>query len=121
DPTQWNALGHEIGHHIYWNAFEPDYQKQIQAHLQRTVLKAIANQLPAVLPPDFVGWGGLAFTWLNWLEESFADICGAILAGPAFAQSAMALAIEDISDEEANGAANNGKHVIRSDDDHPSP
>jgi hypothetical protein len=96
DPTQWNALAHELGHHIFWNAHHFVEQGALHDHLGRTVASAVAFIVPSRDFGRHISW---IATWLNWTEETVADISGTLMAGISYVRSAQALAIEQIKEK----------------------
>lgn len=92
-PDQWQALAHELGHQIFWNSLPLDRFKAMQDGLR----SALVNKLNAVAPQDYHEYlerQTLVEIWMRWFEEVFADICGTLLAGPAFFLSALRRARE---------------------------
>ncbi|MCQ3974650.1 MAG: hypothetical protein DPW09_14505 [Anaerolineae bacterium] len=110
NPNEWQALAHELGHYIYWNSAELKDYRQVQARLKDVVLKAL--NLPVENYEAFQKKSKLINIWTNWLEETFADICGALLVGPLHVVSALRIA-----DETAFAPA----QLIRDDGEHPAP
>lgn len=115
----WEALAHELGHHIYWNSFRLNRLEPIHNQLRMQLLQ---NLRPTMLTqPDSVNGhfqqfyypSLLAVLWMRWLEETFADVCGTLMAGPAYVQSSMDLAETIIRD--------GLEQKIAEDDEHPSP
>jgi hypothetical protein len=82
-PDRWQALAHELGHHIYWNALEIKAANKLHADLRDAIAKALKQQK--------AGRQRMRI-WDTWLEEIFADTCGTLLAGADFAESAQNLA-----------------------------
>lgn len=118
DPTRWQALAHELGHHIYWNGVDLKTSEVVHERLH----DAIADALFASPPPSdskALGWARLwehraarVRLWERWLEEVFADTYGAFVAGPAYAVSAQDTAadqVEKIAD------------LTKDDHEHPCP
>ena len=69
NPDQWQALAHEMGHHIYWNALDSlNVVERLHQEMYKAVAKGVSGQDTAHL-------------WGSWLEEVFADICGALFVG----------------------------------------
>jgi len=99
-PDRWQALAHEIGHHIYWNSLD-NLEEVEQLHIN--MYESIKNE---IRPKDhsFDPWG-------NWLEEVFADVCGALFEGPRYLISCQEFAIEQT--KKADDLAQN-------DNEHPS-
>jgi hypothetical protein len=88
-PEAWLAIPHETGHYIFWNGTETFAEfNEFYRGLQRSVLDVIEK-----IPEDrlsgghFRRKGRLLQTWLNWLDEIFADVFGTLVAGPAYAWS----------------------------------
>ena len=80
-PDHWQALAHEFGHHIYWNALA-DIKDVDNVH--ENLISAIKKQTNSESGK----------VWKAWLEEVFADICGALFAGPGYVISCQNLAAE---------------------------
>jgi hypothetical protein len=81
-PERWQALAHEFGHHIYWNAL---VQPQDVRDLHTGILKDVR-----ALTGDEAG------IWEYWIEEVFADICGTLLSGLDYVRSCQDLAVENV-------------------------
>lgn len=80
------ATAHEAGHYVYWHGlFEA---------------KAPWNTLKAQNIP---GW------CLNWLEETFADVYGAIVAGPPIARSCQDILLDNLPED---FLANDKEHPV---------
>jgi hypothetical protein len=116
---RWPALAHEFGHHIFWNALDLQNTEVMQAEMLADVSEAVmegARTKKDVTGLEKIQLTGQAFekarVWGQWLEEVFADICGALLEGLAYARSA-----QDIAAERARIVDN----LIPSDHLHPSP
>lgn len=100
-PERWQALAHEMGHHVFWNAVALDEFSGLQDSLRQAVAKAVLARLGAAVYDDahpvaekLLKRVGL---WGQWLEEVFADVCGVLFAGPAFAHSAQDLAAASVN------------------------
>lgn len=87
DDTQWQGLAHELGHYIYWNSTELSKYQGVQGWLRDAVLKALSVSTENY--DDFQEQAKVAGIWMNWLEETFADVCGTLLAGPTYVISAQ--------------------------------
>lgn len=105
-PERWQALAHEMGHHIFWNAVVLDKYDSLQYSLRKEVIKAVLERHGVTVDghdhPDteeLLKQGLLKRVelWGRWLEEVFADVCGVLFAGPAFAYSAQELAAASVS------------------------
>lgn len=73
NPWTLGAVLHELSHNL-----------QSDLGLSRAVPLAIArNLMKAGLPQDVVR------TWVRWNRETFADLCGLLLGGPAIVASLM--------------------------------
>lgn len=70
------ATAHEVGHYVYWHG--------------RFGANAPWNTLKAQNVP---GW------CLNWLEETFADVYGAIVAGPPIARSCQDILLDNLPED----------------------
>ena len=100
NPDRWQALAHETGHHIYWNALR-SLEEVESLHIE--MYKAIKD---AIRPgSDSVD------LWGSWLEEIFADICGTLLDGPRYLVSSQEFAIEQTKKTE---------DLAKNDNEHPS-
>lgn len=88
-PEAWLAIPHEAGHYIFWNGTETfDEFNKFYRGLQTSVLDVIEKIPEArVSGGHFRRKGRLLQTWLNWLDEIFADVFGTLVAGPAYAWS----------------------------------
>ena len=82
------AIAHEVGHHVYWHG------------------KIKKTPIPNYLANRFRG----SSNWLlNWLEEIFSDVYGAIVAGPVMALSFLDLLL---SQPVKDFAYDDGAHPI---------
>jgi len=86
------ALAHEIGHYIFWNSAPLYDYEEVQNQFAYIVLHALDE--PVNTRTKFLKKLRMIDIWLHWLEETFADICGALLAGPDYATSAITIARE---------------------------
>jgi hypothetical protein len=86
------ALAHEIGHHIFWNSTQLYDYAQVQDRFASLLLRELDESVNTRV--TFLKKHHMIDLWLNWHEEVFADICGALLAGPDYARSALAIARE---------------------------
>jgi hypothetical protein len=92
-PEQWEqGLAHEIGHYIYWNSVEFAEVDQVHRYLRNIILRALS--VPTQEYDVFVIRSRLVDIWISWIEELVADVCGALLIGPAYVSSAIDLAEE---------------------------
>lgn len=96
--TNWQALAHEFGHHIYWNSLT---NIRDVAEFHEKLVSAIRRKVSAQY----------AEIWENWLEEIFADICGVLFAGPEYVVSCQELAAEQVKSPE---------EFVLDDREHPS-
>lgn len=98
-PDRWQALAHEMGHHVFWNAVTVDEFSGLQTRLRQAVGKAVLERFGVTDYSSLDKSPLLARLdlWGHWLEEVFADICGVLFAGPAFAHSAQELAAASIN------------------------
>lgn len=115
------SLAHELGHHVFWNNGE---LAQYAARLDE-LDGAIAGVVLARFPfnrdarastarlSDIRGQFLRYNLWLEWVEETFADVFGTLLIGPRFAKSA-----QDILIREGLGRPSD---LIVSDAEHPVP
>lgn len=89
-PQEWQGLAHELGHYIYWNSASLPSYREAQDRLRNNVLDALhikTNQYK-----NFRVEAKVFDIWDGWIEEAFADTCGTLLAGPAYALAAQHLA-----------------------------
>jgi hypothetical protein len=100
DPNNWQAMAHELGHYIYWNALETSAFEKLQDALPQ----AVAQKLAALGRSE-----QRVSLWTNWLEETFADVCATLLLGPDYALSAQELAV-DQTDQVPDLAQNDQSH-----------
>ena len=91
------AIPHEVGHYIFRYG-----RVQHGAHKGSRFAQALAHEL-AAMPQAIPQWT------LNWLEEIFADVYGALVAGPI-----MAIGFEDLitDDPFAEFTHDDGEHPI---------
>lgn len=73
NPWTLGAVLHEVSHNL-----------QADLGLNRVVPLAIGRRLLEAKMPRFV-----AQTWVNWNRETYADLCGLLLGGPAFVGSLL--------------------------------
>ncbi len=97
------ALPHEVGHYVFWHAHVPASGQSLHRLLRRSAVDAL-KPFVTVESPEFPGW------CYQWLEELFADVYGALIAGPV-----MALDFQELS------MHSSCLEFITSDDDHPVP
>jgi len=98
-PDRWQALGHEMGHHVFWNGVTLDEFSALQSRLRQAVADAVLKRLGVTdysNAPSNLNMQRIDL-WGHWLEEVFADVCGVLFAGPAFAYSAQELAAASVS------------------------
>lgn len=100
-PEHWQALAHEMGHHVFWNGVALDEFSGLQNRLRQAMAQAILTRLGAAVYDDAhpvaEKWLKRVGLWGQWLEEVFADVCGVLFAGPAFAHSAQDLAAASVN------------------------
>jgi hypothetical protein len=97
-PENWQALAHEMGHHIFWNAIELGEFAGVQRKMRASVATALLDELGvADISKAAEPLRRRLGLWDDWLEEVFADVCGVLFAGPAFALSAQDLAAASVS------------------------
>ena len=72
NPWTLGAVLHEVSHNL-----------QNDLGLAKVLPRAIGARLGKELPPS------VAATWRRWNRESFADLCGLLLGGPAIVRSLM--------------------------------
>lgn len=100
-PDRWQALAHEMGHHVFWNAVALTEFNGLQSRLRQAVAKAVLARLGVAAYDDAHPVEDKLLkridVWAHWLEEVFADICGVLFAGPAFAHSAQDLAAASVN------------------------
>jgi hypothetical protein len=92
-PEAWLAIPHEAGHYVFWNGTDTfDAFNRFYLALQGSVLQAIETALQNRVTGSLFRRKGQVFqTWLNWLDEIFADIFGTLVAGPAYAWSMQSI------------------------------
>lgn len=90
------ALAHELGHHIFWNSTQIYDYEEVQNHFSRSVIRSLDD--PVDNHDEFRKKEQLVSLWLSWQEETFADVCGTLLAGPDYVRSAISLAAESGTD-----------------------
>jgi hypothetical protein len=112
-PARWTALAHELGHFIYWNSCGITKYNAVQQNLRNRVIQVLsAFPLPAsfnaaqIEEVQFF----LVNIWLNWLEETFADICGTLFAGVNYLESTMQRSIEETGLEAPRLLYSDGEH-----------
>ncbi|MEW6404894.1 MAG: hypothetical protein AB1649_24115, partial [Chloroflexota bacterium] len=100
DSTRWLALAHETGHHFFWNSLRylEDVEK-LHFDMAKSLAEALARPEKTLEP------------WGQWMEETFADVCGVLLAGPGYVVSSQERAAEKIKKPE-DLAHNDGEHPI---------
>ena len=69
------SIAHEIGHHVFWHGIRLD--------------RPIRSVVQTALPKDIPDWTK------NWLEEIFADVYGAQVAGPLIAYDFQELMLDN--------------------------
>jgi len=87
-PEAWLPLAHELGHHVYWNSADLDAYR----HVQETFRGVVEERSKAFFEanPQYAKIAEKAKShWLTWVEESFADVFGTLIAGPAYAIEAQ--------------------------------
>jgi hypothetical protein len=107
DPMRWQALAHEVGHHVYWNGVDLESFEDVRQRLYDAIQAALPASTVAQdsEPPARARlWGG------QWVEEVFADVCGTLFAGPLYAISAQ---------DRAAGQINRIADLVESDHEHP--
>lgn len=107
DPQNgtWQALAHELGHHIYWNSaplFDDTVTdtrdgisyEGLHWRLRDRIWSAVMGFIRGAMTSyrSYEIGGRVLDMWLNWQEELFADICGTLMAGVRYAISARELA-----------------------------
>lgn len=90
--AEWQPLAHELGHHIYWNSLDLDKYHPTHKKLRSQLLKLLVPKSTFEDYEDFKQQARITEVWSFWLEETFADICGTLMAGVSYAQSAQQLA-----------------------------
>lgn len=88
-PEDWLAIPHEVGHYIFWNGTSTfKLFNEFYLALQNQFMDAINEAIQGRIQGRVLHHKGEVFqTWLNWLNEIFADVFGTLAAGPAFAWS----------------------------------
>jgi len=87
-PPAWLPLAHELGHYVFWNSTELSTFGRTQKKLVDAV-KQQCQQFFADHPDLSAAEKTTTRRWLGWLEETFADIFGTLVGGPAYAASAQ--------------------------------
>lgn len=98
DPDRWQALAHEMGHHIYWNSLKDlESVEDLHTRMEEKISDAIQRTDGSMSP------------WESWMEEIFADVCGTLLDGVDYFFSCQEYVIERVKvvDDLAN---NDGEH-----------
>ncbi|MDM8527066.1 hypothetical protein QUF58_02535 [Anaerolineales bacterium HSG24] len=117
--VRWTALAHEFGHHIFWNSLELENMAQMRSDMREKVIDALA--VSAERGKAIIGIQRIHVSqkmverttlWGHWLEEVFADVCGTLLDGPAYALSAQDIAAERVAVVD---------DLIKDDHEHPAP
>ncbi|MBL8155423.1 MAG: hypothetical protein JNM70_14660 [Anaerolineae bacterium] len=116
DPevNQWHALAHELGHHIYWNSLEFDEYEPVHKRLRNALLQTLAPTRDRY--EQFLIESKLFEVWSFWLEETFADIAGTLMAGVSYAQSAQQTALQFLPGRMLETPTGKGDFA-----EHPSP
>jgi hypothetical protein len=116
DPNinQWHALAHELGHHIYWNSLEFDEYEPVHKRLRNALLQTLAPTRDRY--EQFLIESKLFEVWSFWLEETFADIAGTLMAGVSYAQSAQQTALQFLPGRTLETPMGKGDFA-----EHPSP
>ena len=98
NPDKWQALAHEMGHHIYWNSLER--LNDVAALHERMYAELGMLSLSSTNP------------WDRWVEEVFADVCGGIFAGLDYLISSRDFMV---------GRSKTLADLGANDDEHPCP
>lgn len=116
DNKNWVVLAHELGHHIYWNSTQWDQYRDLHDKLRMNLLKALH---PGPDTASELNYFRMFYKkslrdelWLTWLEETFADICGTLMAGVNYVKSSIKISRDEIT----SGLP----LVIDEDEEHPS-
>jgi hypothetical protein len=88
-PEAWLAIPHETGHYVFWNGTNTfESFSRFYFELQKYVLQVLEIAIQKRVTGNLFRRKGLAFqTWMNWIDEIFADVFGTLVAGPAYAWS----------------------------------
>jgi hypothetical protein len=97
------ALPHEMGHYVFWHGRMPDTGEPLSQVLRRKAFQALKAYV-TFESPEFPTWCAV------WLEELFADVYGALVAGPVMALNFQELSLHSSCAE-----------FTTSDEDHPVP
>jgi hypothetical protein len=111
EPDYLNGgVAHELGHYVYHNSVPINKYQDLHSRLQSIVLQALPIQINNF--KELHKQAKIAEIWLSWLEETFADICGTLIVGPAYVKSGQQLFLESTNSADE-----------RSEDDgaHPAP
>lgn len=108
-PQDYLSIPHEIGHYVYWNgrvAPQPETlapNEPARPAAASTVRAWLRRQLPLWLHSHLVG---------GWIEETFADVYAALVAGPIAGNS-----LQDLLQRQGDDKL----QVIDEADRHPTP
>lgn len=77
-PEEWTGVGHEVGHHVYHQVPDLEYEIDviIAQALREKQVTVNGKKIPVSLAQQRL--------WFNWLEETFADLYGILTLGAAF-------------------------------------
>lgn len=107
----WNAMWHELGHHLYWNSrinFEKKnfYQGRSEGFFEREIADAVKK-----LETDGFEKNQIQKILNAWTEEIFADIIGTMIAGQGFVSAATDKVLKSIEKKE-NLFQSDGRHLF---------
>jgi hypothetical protein len=115
---EWCALAHEMGHFVFYDLDEVAQQAEILTLLRDRITGTLLNRRRDLLRETgelgayerFRTFDEVVESWAAWIEEVFADVCGALFAGPAYADSTRELVDLRAGDDRNMLAADDGEH-----------
>jgi hypothetical protein len=107
EPRDFLAVAHEVGHYVYWHAFRPATESGPRQYLCEQLMSDAVDRLAVFTTPRHPMFDGWCYAWL---EEVFADVFGAWLAGPM-----CGLTVQDLAQTSSN------QEFASSDGEHPAP
>ena len=109
-PDQWQALAHEMGHHLYWNAAPLEHFEEIQNQIKEAVQEAIIEDYKVDSYGDLQDREKVVEIWNHWLEETFADVAGVLFSGPSYVASCIEIAKQAIRGRVDRLLEDDGEH-----------
>lgn len=108
----WLPLAHEMGHFVFWNSANLELYQDVQKRFRDAVeSQAKESFRPTSDYPQAVIDDAIQ-TWQRWLEESFAELFGALVAGPAYAQNAQDRLVRDVLSQADDLLSDDGEHPM---------